>query len=477
MGLMRFLVPRQEQLLPSAVEQAYMAGRDDVPWRTQIIPSRDGLVAERSENDSGLFYIPWLVEGHGELMLCTATLMERGEPYLLPLELARGTLNRLRTYMSVWEGIGLEVPPELQASVAQAVELFARAATSQYDPFLASDRAHQTIRVSLDAVQSLGMAYAEQAGAVRRLQPHRPQPLLGVNLGRWRPHDPSAAKVTDTFNSVGVTPSWRSVETTEGKQRWTRYDAQVQWCQGRGLRLAVGPLVQLNQHFLPDWLYLWESDFENLLELLGQHIQSVVIRYRGRTNLWHCAAGLNTDEALPLSDEQRLRLAVRALEVTRKHDPRTPMVISFGQPWGEYLSDRDTDLSPLVFADTLARAELGVSAFGLEINVGEPGAPAVRDELELSRLIDRWSVLGIPLLIYLAIPADGQSESQPDLQHIWLQRYVPLLLARPSVQGVFWNQLQDTSKSSIPSAGLFTRDGAPKPVVRLLHDIRKRYLV
>ena len=476
MGLMRFLVPRQDQLLTGAVEQAYMSGRDDVPWRTQIIPSREGLIAERSESDSGNFYIPWLVEGHGELMLCTATLMERSQPYLLPLELARGTLNRLRNYISAWESIGLNVPIELETTVAQAVELFARAVTSQYDPFLSTDRAQQAIRVGIDAVRSLAATYAEQASAVRRLQAQRPLPLLGVNLGRWRPHNPAAAEIADTFNSVGVTPSWRSVEAIEGKQRWTRYDAQVQWCQASGLRLAVGPLVQLNQHFLPDWLYLWESDFDNLLELVGQHVQSVVIRYRGRTNLWHCAAGLNTGDALPLSDEQRLRLAVRALEVTRKHDPRTPMIISFGQPWGEYLSDRDTDLSPLVFADTLSRADLGVSAFGLEINVGDPNAPAIRDELEVSRLIDRWSMFGVPLLIYLAMPSESRLESEPDLQQVWLQRYVPLLLARPSVQGVFWNQLEDTSKSTMPSAGLFSRDGSSKPSVNLLNRIRNRYL-
>ena len=477
MGLMRFLIPRQDHLLPDAVEQSYICGRDDMPWRAQIVASRDGLVIDRAESDSGNFYIPWSVESHGELILSTATLMEREAPYLLPLELARGTLNRLRTYAWGWAGVGLVVPAELSRIVSQAVSLFAKAVTAQYDPFLASDRAQQVIRLSADGIKLLVGTFADQAATARKLQPQRSTPLIGVNLGRWRTKDEIAPAVLETFNTAAISPSWRAVEAIEGKQRWTRYDAQIQWCQANSLRIAVGPLVQLNQQFLPDWLYLWESDFDNLLDLFGQYVQSVVHRYRGRANLWHCASGLNIGEAMSLSDEQRLRLAVRALEVTHKADPRTAMIVSFGQPWGEYLADRDTDLSPLAFADTLGRAELGVAGFGLEITIGDPNGPtSVRDELELSRLVDRWSLLNLPLVIFLTIAKKGRGPAETDLQQTWLGRYLPMLLARPVVQGVFWNELQDSRKSPIPTAGLFDDDGASKPSFEVLTDIRRRYL-
>jgi len=53
---------------------------------------------------------------------------------------------------------------------------------------------------------------------------------------------------------------------------------------------------------------------------------------------------------LVFSEEQRLRLAVAMIEVVREASSRTPVVISFDQPWAEYLATDDYDLSPLHFA-------------------------------------------------------------------------------------------------------------------------------
>ena len=60
----------------------------------------------------------------------------------------------------------------------------------------------------------------------------------------------------------------------------------------------------------------------------------------------------------------------QAVQVVRKIDPRTPIVVSFDQPWGEYLVDQEHELAPLHYADALVRADLGISGFGLEMNAG-----------------------------------------------------------------------------------------------------------
>ena len=87
-------------------------------------------------------------------------------------------------------------------------------------------------------------------------------------------------------------------------------------------------------------------------------------------HVWQCAARLNTQEVFSLSEEQRLRLAVLAIEVTRQADPRAPVVLMLDQPWAEFMSENECDLSPLHFADALVRAEIGLSGIGLEINLG-----------------------------------------------------------------------------------------------------------
>src|SRR5438477_9911553 len=99
MGQLRFLVPRPEQIDPEAIGRTYLAGMDDVPWRTEVAWDGRQLTVERSDSDSGYLYVPWRAAGHGQLTLSTATLIEREAPYLLPVELARGTLNRLRNQL------------------------------------------------------------------------------------------------------------------------------------------------------------------------------------------------------------------------------------------------------------------------------------------------------------------------------------------------------------------------------------------
>ncbi len=112
MGLMRFVVPRP-RLAASALERAYFSGMDDLPWQSRSAWQEGQLVVRRSESDSGQFHIPWPVDGYGELMLATATLMERAAPYLLPVELARGSVHRLRQHLAALQVAGLVVSDQV----------------------------------------------------------------------------------------------------------------------------------------------------------------------------------------------------------------------------------------------------------------------------------------------------------------------------------------------------------------------------
>ena len=110
MGVMRFLVPRRERLAKDAPDRAYFTGLDEIPWQSRTQLTEEGLVVRRAESDSGNFHIPWNVAGHGELMLSTASLMEREKPYLLQVELARGTIHRTRGQLAQWQAAGLALP-------------------------------------------------------------------------------------------------------------------------------------------------------------------------------------------------------------------------------------------------------------------------------------------------------------------------------------------------------------------------------
>ena len=173
--------------------------------------------------------------------------------------------------------------------------------------------------------------------------------------------------------------------------------------------------MQIDRSAVPDWLYLWEGDDEAVVKFAADYVSAAVTRYRGKVHLWQCAARLNVSDVLGLSEEQRLRLVVIAVEAVRQADPRMPVVLVIDQPCAEFMGERECDLSPLHFADALVRAEIGLSAIGLEINLGYwPGGTALRDVLELGRQIDRWSLLGMPLLITLTLPsAVGRRSAGP----------------------------------------------------------------
>ena len=110
MGLMRFRVFPTERITEEMVQQAYLSGIDRVSWPVRTSVEGGELVLQRSVSDSANLQVPWPVEGYGRLTLASGSLMERPEPYLLPLEIARGMIVQVRNQLSEWQVIGLTVP-------------------------------------------------------------------------------------------------------------------------------------------------------------------------------------------------------------------------------------------------------------------------------------------------------------------------------------------------------------------------------
>jgi len=185
--------------------------------------------------------------------------------------------------------------------------------------------------------------------------------------------------------------------------------------------------VNLQPHAVPKWLYLL-SDFQSLYDAACAHATQMVERYRGQVHLWSAAAGLNAPNTLGITDEQVLHLAVGVIQAVRRADPKTPVVLTVDAPWAEYLGQKADGISPLHFADALIRADLGLSGLGLELNLNYwPGGSMPRDLVDISDLIDHWSILGLPLLAQVSEPC------HPSRLRYLLQSQHRLRLAIPSV--------------------------------------------
>ncbi len=493
MGVMRFTVHPPDHITPEIASRAYVTGPDQFLWQSRCRLSKGALEIERAIDDSGYFHLPYPVAGRGELTLRTGWLMERERPYHLQVELARGKINQVRNQLAEWRAVGLSPTDVLLAKLRTAQEQFGRAATKQQQPDEAARWAEQAISSAVEAAELLGACYVKQALTARTRYAPKLDSQLGVRLGDSPPGEIIGRSLTQACNVVSVPINWRLIEASEGSFDWSVTDQQIQWRARHGLQAYGGPLLSFDDLSLPDWLCLWEGDFDNLISCVAEFVQTVVRRYRGQIALWNCAARVNGNDVLKLSQEDKLRIAVKAVEITRKIDPQTPVILSFDQPWAEYMRQEDVD-PPLYLADTLIRAGLGLSGVGLEINYGyQPRGSYIRDMLGISQLLDHWSLLGVPLYLFVTLPSSGDEDAvargpakplatpcpggwSDEFQRKWCKSYLPLMLAKPTVRGVIYNQLHDSEPHAFPNGGLFNYEGDPKPALAALAALRSKRL-
>jgi hypothetical protein len=492
MGQMRFVIPRPERLMPGAAEQAYLASGDGIPWECQVAHAGDQITIDRDTRESGYLYFPWKVAGRGLVQIYSGCLMERAKPYSLPLELARGTLNRLRNQASQWQSAGMTISTAFTEALQTAMLSMSRAATGQDDPGASQDHAEEAIRLGLDAADLLTQDYAQQVTTIRRSQPTPPSVLLGARLS-VPPTGDVATRFLETFNTAAVSVPWTDIEPTQGDFQWDSTDKLVAWAQESGVRICLGPLVQMDKHALPDWLFL-DDGYEEVQASIVKFIDAVVNRYRGKVQLWHVTARMNQDGAFAFSEEQRLRLVVDAVDRVKGADSRTPLVVSFNQPWAEYIARKDQELTPINFADTLIRGELGLAGIGMEIHYGYwPGGTMPRDAMDLGRLLDRWSLIGVPLMVFLSAPSSmgtdafARHPARPlvDLRAggvntAWqleiIERLFPVLLAKPPVQAIIWDHWTDAQPHELSCGGLFDSANKPKPALAAFGKLRQQLL-
>lgn len=500
MGQIRFLVPFTERMPEGALERSYLAGMEGIPWRSRNLwchPPQAGtneFIIERSSSESGNFYMPWKVAGRGEMTLSTASLMERPGAYLLPLELARGTLNRLRNQTAEWKFMGLQMTDDFCAAMRQVSVIFSQAATSGDDVAAAADLAEQTISLALDAMEQLAASYSDQATAARQSNSPTLPTFLSIRLD-GRPLSPvERPAVVTAFNSAMLAFNWRDIELSAGKFSWSAFDSQLDWCREQGLRILGGPLLQLDKHHTPDWLYIWEDQFDQVQASVLQYVRAVVERYRGKVHVWNCAARMNLEGAVKLSEEERLRLVVAVIDEVQRLDPRTPYIISFDQPWAEYLATAQHDFSPLHFADALVRGELGLAGIAVEMNFGYwPNGSQPRDILEVSRLLDRWNMLGLPLLVLQTLPSSCAADplarvtttgplqnaaacQTPELQRDFASQMLRLTLAKSFLHGYVWQDVSDAAPHEFSHGGLFDGQSKAKPILHAFTELRRKFL-
>jgi len=193
-----------------------------------------------------------------------------------------------------------------------------------------------------------------------------------------------------------------------------------------------------------------------------------------------------------LSYPQQTQLTSEMLNLIDESQVDVPMMVSFDYPFAERLATAVGGIHPLQIADSLLRQGVSVNFVGLDVNLDYwPCGSVFRDPLQWIEMIDLWSQLGLPLIINLRMPtgermenppkADGKekgkgkssaariNEFRSDMSHQqrlhFIEKIIPVLIARPIVHGLVWTQWRDQDDLRYPFGGLVGADGESKKVL------------
>jgi hypothetical protein len=495
MGVLKFQVTSPDLASRLAeLRKAYVTGLDRTPSRLTVDFRQGLMICHRESGESGRLFVPWPIAGYGTPIVGTATLAERREPYNLAVELARGKLNDVRNLLADWCQMGLRPPPDLERVLGAAQAAFVRAALASDRPADSHAAAQESLAATWKAGEMLVEAYTTQVLQTRLSAGSK----LPTYLGSVLEGDPRTAswagQWASAFNSARVAVPWKSLAPSEGQYRWDEFDTQIAWCRKQQLPVQAGPLIDFRPGALPDWIWLWEGDFETILGLVVDLVRGAVLRYRGRVPIWHLVHRPASADVLGLSEEEQIRITARAIQVARQADPSAQFTIGMERPWAEWMGASPFQLGPLHLADYLVRADLGLAGIALEVAPGysAPGSH-LRDLFDFSRLLDLYALLNLPLHVWMAFPsavtADPQADpsvrvetfqwpTTPDesVQAAWASKWVALAVAKPFVRSVSWSQTSDANAHVYPHGGLLRADHSPKPVFGWLQDFRRELL-
>jgi Glycosyl hydrolase family 10 len=495
MGTMTFLLP--PGMPADAVQELHRAsvagGPDGMPYPTEVTIASDRLVVRRNVDESGYLLVPWNIEGAGRLMTASPTLIERDDPYQIQIELARGKVNQLRNQAADWLSGGLLMPEALEQDIRDATLTFARAVTAAPRPGSGA-RAQSALAKAFDAADELVQIYKHQVFQVRHQKQARLDTGLACRLAPVVPTVEQTDLLVKAFNTISLPFAWSDIQPTEEAYQWQAHDDVLAWAQKNELPVAGGPVVDFTPARLPDWLWLWERDLPNLVSLLCTYVETVIRRYRGRIRNWQLTTASNAADVLGLGEDELLWLTVRLAEAARQVDPGLELSVGIAQPWGEYMALQDHTHSPFIFADTLIRSGMNLAALDLELILGvSPRGSYSRDALEVSRLIDLYALLGVPLQVTLGYPSAAGPDPQadpalavdggswrggftPDSQAEWAELHVGLALCKPAVRTVTWAHFLDGAAHQFPGCGLVDAAGKQKPAVKCLQNLREQHL-
>ncbi|MEM8756662.1 MAG: endo-1,4-beta-xylanase [Planctomycetota bacterium] len=506
---------------------AYLFGPDSIPVPAEVRFDDGRIVCEKASAEAAGLAIAFPPPRRSDatiavdaeepglsLVLATCLLPERPAPYLLSLECARQRLMTLLNKLEDWQLFDLPADSEAMAALEAARLAFTEALVSHRldaKGSLYSSEAERLARRALSlAVEAsdhlvrvhTARAFRERASGSGYLAatgkapgspvpagppvkspndtglvlPGKPAIAASVNPSQFSPAAQQA--VANSSDYLAVPLRWRELEPDEGRYSFAPTDRWIEWAIRRAkMQVFAGPVISFSRSDVPDWLYIWEHDYETLREVIYEHVKNVITRYRRTVPRWTVLSGLNRNENVQLTFEQMMDLTRMTMLLVRKLHPQGKMQIEVDHPSAGQPGHRARALPGFLYAEMVQQAGIGVDAWAVRLQLERPQPGEVgRDLMALSAALDRYALLDRPLSITAIAPAAEPGAPPPAEQdRRWLERAFELIVSKPSVISVTWHErdLPPGAKGPVPGS-VIDASGGPKPTIRALAELRRR---
>ncbi|MGV6814746.1 MAG: endo-1,4-beta-xylanase [Phycisphaerales bacterium] len=536
--MLRFASPDQSTAHSlESIPGAYLIGPDSVPIAGEVVLDHGMIRCEKGTREAAALAIqvelgqarlaqldidPTIetqlgikLRPLGVWTLQTCLLPDRDRPYTLSIELARHRLMLFLTKLEDWQAFDIPIDDPIMLLFNRAREVFMRA-------LVASRAQGQTIEqasglgflalwMALEATERLALkqskndfssrtsgsmyvALSEDTEITKRskpiLHPSRggvvlpTRPALGSVVSPSMLNDQTKAAAKAACDFITLPMRWIELEPLEGEYAYGPTDRWIEWAiRTAKMPVVAGPVIDFRPQSVPEWLYIWENDYDTLRELVYEHLKAVVTRYRRTVSRWTVCSGLHCGEHFKLDFQQMIDLTRICVLVVRKLHPRAKVQVEIVEPWGEYHTRDRRSLPPVLYAEMLTQSGIPIDSFSLRVQMWsyEPGL-GTRDLMAFSAMLDQYAMLDRPLAISaLGSPSGPLKPTNADQlypdpgywrqrwtdagQAKWMEAFGAVALAKPFVESVCWHELADPSGvTEMRTGGLLDRRGNQRPV-------------
>jgi hypothetical protein len=497
----RFEIYRQgKRLTQFAPSAAYILG----PVGTDILPIpgdiffRDGLLqlARPDAAAMGLGLL-WDAGPSGTYVLETTRLKQRDRPYVLNVEVARGRLMHILQKMEEWNLFDYPRTEKLAARFKEAQVILAGALDQQLsDPVAAAAAGDAALAIGMEVAEELTLFHADLLLARRRASGTIARHILGSQVDPLVDNAEYRQSLVAGFDYAVVPLNWREIQPREQDFVTGPLDNLLDFLVTKKMPVVAGPIIDLQESHVPDWMFIWEHDYDTLRDLTYEHVQRIIQRYRRQVSVWNVVAGLHAHTAFTLNFDQTIEFTRLLVGQVKAALPAARTLITIRQAFGEYHARYRSTIPPLMYAEMVSQSGIPFEAFGLELEIGTPTPGGfVRDLFQISSLLDKFASLGRPLfLTAIACPSRNypdptdRSDGRLDpasagrwrrpwddaLQADWVEAVSKLALSKPYVESLAWAYLADV-RHGVPGGGLLNSTFKPKASYAKVQGLRELY--